>query len=175
MKIKCITPYLASDALSIDKIYEVLGENNIAYQIIANDNQEWWLPKFRFEEVKEGMDFHTKYSIGDKLYCLKFEYFKIEIPCKQCNETGHILYHNKVTGCPVCKGEKKIYYDTISKLIPCLVTVQRMRIDVFINEKNTDTYTVVAENKSFYDLREEDLFLSELEAQLECDKRNNKK
>jgi hypothetical protein len=177
MKIKCIQTFVyLGDQVSIGEEFEGVKEFMDFYWITKNNNIIE-IPKRFFEIIKElkGMDFHTKYSIGDKVIPIYGKYGKSSKPCPACKGKGKVDIDGVEYICRMCYGKgldinSEITYEVRPGRIWTIT-------GVFISKSDKEQieYTLNNEISDNYQYIEEDLFLSEQEALDECDKRNNKK
>jgi hypothetical protein len=167
------------DKLSIGEEFEGTKEFGNFYWICKNGNVIE-VPKKFFEVIKEnkGMDFHTKYSIGDKVFPIYKNYKTHKEPCSICEGNKSINLNGKEYICAKCRGQGEIYISTVISEIE-IGQVGNI-ISVTINQWGKNEvyveYRVNADmkGKSFAFYKEEDLFLSEQEALDECNRRNKK-
>lgn len=123
----------------------------------------------------------TKFNFNDDVYPISLKHETKWIPCKLCNSRGFItLADGEEVDCPKCygtKGEKKympqkwmIDYEHIGK-------IKNIKFDLYNNKKH-------GQSKKDYMLDstgvgsgtlwpEENLFKTDKEAEIECDKRNS--
>ena len=121
------------------------------------------------------MDFHTKYSIGDKVFPVKASFQEVKIGCDLCDKTGKLTLKENVYFCPKCFGKGyTLQSEGGYKVDYAVPFIKDVFLGSYENGNSYINYNVTGKNREAQ-YKEEDLFLSELEAQLECDKRNNKK
>jgi Zn finger protein HypA/HybF involved in hydrogenase expression len=126
--------------------------------------------------------YHTKYNLDDKVYPILKTHTYQWIQCKSCSGTGKIkLNDGEIIYCPKCYGrcgekeiDKKIWiidYEHIGKIGNVRTENYSKK---YRSEKDEVRYmldsTGVGSGTVWH---EEDLYLTEKEAQVECDKRNN--
>lgn len=125
----------------------------------------------------------TKFNYDDLVFPIWYRAERIVIPnnCSVCNDTGKVTLSNRVFTCPSCRG----YIKSEEGGIKWYVTTNQGRIgkievNYYSNEyKNKDgredriTYMISTTGVGSGTVHNEiNLFLSEEEAQKECDKRN---
>lgn len=128
------------------------------------------------------MNIITKYNFGDKVYPIdtRREKIKISTNCPVCNDSGKVIINDESYTCPKCRGntyhikegdiEYYVYYKS--------GRIGKVDIDLYDSKKYKEKpeikymldSTGVGSGRCWH---ENDLFLSNEEAQTECDRRNN--
>lgn len=131
------------------------------------------------------MNFKTKYNHGDTVYPISIQREEIKVPtnCEVCGDTGEVEIKGKNYTCPKCKGNT--YHFIEGEVIWYVNTYDEGIIGNIKIEDYDKKYKRENDNKISYMLdstgigsghvwNEKDLFLSQEEAQKECNKRNYK-
>jgi len=178
MKVKCINNNRATDLLTINKIYDVDWWGRDQHIIRTDDlGKKAIFSNIRFEVVKEctGMDFHSKFSIGDKVFPVMASFKEIKIPCDLCEGKGKLILKEKEYFCPKCYGKKYTLQSVGCYKIDYTVPfIKDIFLGLYGNGSSFINYNVTGKNGEAH-YKEEDLFPSIESAQSECDKRNVKK
>lgn len=135
------------------------------------------------------MDIKTKFNLGDRIFIIHESYQDKEIKCTTCKGSSFVQISNtnRKIQCSDCfngivRKRLPIKYHIINNGLPLKIgkiTVEKYR-ETYLNKKNTSN-----KNKIYYMCDEtgvgsgtcwnEDIcFKTKEEAQLECDKRNDK-
>lgn len=125
------------------------------------------------------MRLESKYNFGDEVYWIHHHTKEIKQTCEYCEGKGDITYKDKKIQCPECYGRGTIskWTQPIWQLSRDLLTIGQIQITA---QKKLEraakqeiyymAYSTGIGGGSLY--HEKDLFLSEEEAQAECDLRN---
>jgi len=127
------------------------------------------------------MEINTKFNFGDTVYPISYKQEEIKKynNCPICNDTGKVELKGELYTCPNChgrtyeikRGEIEWYTYYLSGVIG------KINIDFYDekydDEESTITYMIDSTGIGSGTLwMEDNLFLSEKEAQEECDRRN---
>ena len=128
------------------------------------------------------MKIETKFSIGDKIVAIQCYSEDVFEECKICDGVGKILVKEKSFQCPKCYGHgggivwsdkgwmistnktNSIGYDKIVK-IDVDISKKKSEVRYMLGIKHSDSYSGILYSG-------EDLFFTEEEALIECEKRN---
>jgi len=116
---------------------------------------------------------NTKFSIGDKFYYPQWKQIEPAI-CKTCEGVKtYTLSDRIIRRCPSCYGSGTTPQTTSS---PTQYEVAGVRIEInIIAEKMLEHYqSTVDPYNTEYDFRLDEMYLTEVECQVECDRRNKK-
>lgn len=128
------------------------------------------------------MEIKTKYNYNQWVFPIMFYREEKWIPCKSCNTTGEIaLADGEVIYCPKCYGKRgKEEYLPVKWMIVYELygQIKNIRVNLYSNKKYGEseyTYMLSSTGVGSGTLwKEDELFLTEEEAQIECDRRNLK-
>ena len=126
------------------------------------------------------MIINTKYNLGDLVYQLRTrtEHIKVATNCPVCKDTGFVEMVGEEYVCPACNGN--IYHinygDLESYTDGDSGRIGKVAVDIYDREyKDNDEYEYMLDSTgvgSGVCWKEENLFSSKEEAQMECDIRN---
>jgi hypothetical protein len=127
------------------------------------------------------MNIKTKYNLGDLVYPISTRREEVKVPtnCLVCKDVGKVELNNNFYCCPECMGYT---YRIVEGEIEWYLTGYKgiiEKIDVELYDKKydrQDEYMYMLDSTGVGSGRcwkEENLFKSAEDAQIECDKRNN--
>lgn len=116
-----------------------------------------------------GTKIETKYKVTDRLFVISRNL--IEEKCKICNGIGRVLIKHKSFSCPECNGKGKKNTEKHWEIYMSETYPEKIYIEIEEGEKPKISYVFMWSDTPDY-IDEKDCFLSEKEAQAECDRRN---
>ena len=116
------------------------------------------------------MEIKTKFNIKDELYVKGVN--KKEKRCNICNGTGAVLIKKKILTCPECNGKGREFTKSHWEIYMSETHPTRINIDIEEGGKSTISYVFMWSDVPDY-IEEKDCFLTQAEAQAECNRRNN--
>ena len=129
------------------------------------------------------MKIETKFNLGEEIYQIYYEELNKKAPCTLCDGTGVVEIiggKERMLQCPDCYGRKWVFSGNISKgykvntrpMTVSNVLVRRHRTSDQCDKDRTEYMGDETGIGSGQLCSERDLFRTEIEAQAECDMRN---
>ena len=126
------------------------------------------------------MIINTKYNLGDMVYPIttRMERIRVATNCPVCKDSGEVEIKGKKYTCPECNGDTyHINYGDIEYYVDCdNGKIGKIETEIYDREyEDHDNYEYMLDSTgvgSGQCWKEENLFLSKEEAQMECNIRN---
>lgn len=118
----------------------------------------------------------TKFKVGDGVWFADLFYDKKPVPCTFCNTTGIVTgADNTVRSCPKCYGQKQVEIECNQQWACYAKPVVIQEIHIYYAADKVKYHYMMGRHPGDFAVtpfREERIFSSVEEAQVECDRKN---